>query len=96
MICPTTEIEQKNPYRIEGGVVFYNDKPTSVKAFYTKKEIRENYHWGKQLMIDNLMELRDKIYKTFTDRYGRTVYIVTKKVFSPAEMCEIFNYYGLP
>lgn len=67
------------------------ETPTGVKAFYTKKEICDRYHWGKTLMQQNLMCIAKEIYS-----HNRCGFITTKKVFSPAEMTFIINYFGLP
>ena len=83
-------------YTIEKDLVYCDGKPTSVKAFYTKKEICEAYHWSKDLMRKNLLELKSHIYKSRRDRFGRDVFVTTKRVFSPLDMCEIFDFFGLP
>ena len=67
------------------------ETPTGVKAFYTKKEICEKYHWGKTLMQQRLAELGQYIYDTTKEGF-----VTTKKTFSPYEMTLILNYFGLP
>ena len=89
-------------YKIRNGEIFEysvdnNGKdhftPTGVKAFYTKKEIGIRYGWGRSALRTNLLD--PGIARFIYDRRNGE-YITRKKVFRPAEMEIIFNYFGLP
>lgn len=67
------------------------ETPTGVKAFYTKQEICDKYHWGKDMMRKRLEEIAPYIYNGTDEGF-----VTTKKVFAPFEMERILNYYGLP
>lgn len=79
-------------YKIRNGEIYDDDQPTGVTAFYTKTELQSAYGWSATTLKRNLKSIEHKIYER--DKDGNICN--RKKVFSPVEMCIIWNYFGLP
>lgn len=79
-------------YSIKNGYIYDNGMETGVKAKYSKKEIFQLYGWNRELGRRMLWEIAHKIYKRNPDG----TYKVSKKTFTPNELCYILDYFGLP
>ncbi|MDD3686865.1 MAG: hypothetical protein PHE56_08880 [Bacteroidales bacterium] len=79
-------------YAIRDGIIHDNSQSTGIKAYYTKQEIFDAYGWNRQTGRIRLNEIAHKIYTQNPDGTWNN----KKKIFSPVEVCHIWNYYGLP